>query len=414
MVLNMKPILIHLHIYHFCFYPELRDYIKKIKDQKFDLFVTMSNQNQKIIDDIKLHFPEAHIDIVENRGYDVGPFLKIMNEVNLDDYSYVLKLHTKGNVTNRCPILSNKFFIYGSTWRQNLLSFMDNWNETINVLEKYKNIGMVCGHNVLLNEKEDKIDIENLDNVCKKIGFPIPKKYSFVAGTMFIARSNIFKPLQGKFKLEDFEKPRKEPTLAHYLERVFGILTEYSCYKIYIVKKNLFYYTIKNNLEVVSVRISRFFFQKKSTNSRKTIVKIFKIPVYNKYKVDKDKKYFLTDFNINHFNNGNLVALENNSQIPFKIKRVYYIYGMKEDIIREKHSHKNLEQIIVCVNGSCDFILDDGTKIETIHLDKPNQGLYLGYNIWREFTNFSDDCVLMVLASNKYDKKDYIRNYYQF
>lgn len=415
----MKPILIHLHIYYFYLYPELMDYIKKIKDRKFDLFVTISNQNQKIIDDIKLNFPSAHIDVVENRGYDVGPFIEVINSVNLDNYSFVLKLHTKRNIQNNFSILANGTSICGNRWRKNLLSFMDDWDETLDILEKNKNVGMVCGRNVLLNDREDRdeINTENLDNICKKIGFSIPKKYSFVAGTMFIARSEIFKPLQGKFKFEDFEKPQKNPTLAHYIERIFGILVTSCGYKILAIKNKFLYYVVKDKIEMIFAYFSRFLFQKKITTSGKTIIKIFKIPVYIKINSNNNykKRYFLTEFNINSDGDkGNLVFIENNRQIPFEIKRVYYIWGIKKDFIRGKHSHKNLKQMIICVKGSCDFNLDDGVTLETIHLNSPNQGLYLCNNIWREFTNFSDDCVLMVLASNKYDKKDYIRNYYQF
>ena len=70
--------------------------------------------------------------------------------------------------------------------------------------------------------------------------------------------------------------------------------------------------------------------------------------------------------------------------------------------------------LIVCVSGSCDFILDDGKERVKVHLDNPAQGLYIKHNIWREFTNFSKDCVVMVLASEHYDESDYIRNYDEF
>ena len=70
--------------------------------------------------------------------------------------------------------------------------------------------------------------------------------------------------------------------------------------------------------------------------------------------------------------------------------------------------------MIICVSGSCDFILDNGTERTTVHLNNPAQGLYLESNIWREFTNFSPDCVLMVLASEHYDERDYIRDYPTF
>ena len=111
---------------------------------------------------------------------------------------------------------------------------------------------------------------------------------------------------------------------------------------------------------------------------------------------------------------GSLVALEKGEDFPFDIRRVYYIWGTDKNAVRGKHAHRKLEQVIVCTSGSCDFILDDGHERETIHLDNPTEGLHIKNNIWREFTNFSPDCVVMVLASEHYDESDYIRNYDDF
>ena len=124
--------------------------------------------------------------------------------------------------------------------------------------------------------------------------------------------------------------------------------------------------------------------------------------------------YQLIDFEVHGDYEGNLVALEKGADFPFEIKRVYYIWGTQAHVIRGKHAHKKLEQLILCVSGSCDFILDDGKERQTVHLNNPAQGLYLKNNIWREFTNFSPDCVIMVLASEHYDEADYIRAYDKF
>ena len=124
--------------------------------------------------------------------------------------------------------------------------------------------------------------------------------------------------------------------------------------------------------------------------------------------------YKIYDFEIRGDHTGNLVALEEGHDLPFDVKRVYYIWGTDANVTRGKHAHRKLEQMIVCTSGSCDFILDDGKKRETVHLDNPAQGLYIKHNIWREFTNFSEDCVVMVLASEYYDENDYIRDYEKF
>lgn len=124
--------------------------------------------------------------------------------------------------------------------------------------------------------------------------------------------------------------------------------------------------------------------------------------------------YRIIDFGVHGDHDGKLVALEKNEEIPFEIKRVYYIYDTQSDVIRGKHAHKNLQQVIICVKGCCDFIIDDGSSREKIHLDDPTQGLHIKNNIWREFTNFSNDCVVMVLASEHYDPNDYIKDYNEF
>jgi dTDP-4-dehydrorhamnose 3,5-epimerase-like enzyme len=124
--------------------------------------------------------------------------------------------------------------------------------------------------------------------------------------------------------------------------------------------------------------------------------------------------YALLNFKVHGNHEGKLVALEKSDDFPFEIKRVYYIWDTAHDAVRGKHAHRKLEQVIICSAGSCDFILDNGKHRETVHLDSPAQGLYIKHNIWREFTNFSKDCVITVLASEHYDESDYIRDYNQF
>ena len=103
---------------------------------------------------------------------------------------------------------------------------------------------------------------------------------------------------------------------------------------------------------------------------------------------------------------GSLFSLEEGNNIPFEIKRVYYMFNTKEDVRRGFHAHKQLKQVAIAVRGSCQFLLDDGSeKVE---------GLLIESFMWREMFNFSDDCVLMVLADQLYDESDYVRNYDDF
>lgn len=111
---------------------------------------------------------------------------------------------------------------------------------------------------------------------------------------------------------------------------------------------------------------------------------------------------------------GSLVAIESLINIPFEVKRVYYIFATNKGTSRGFHAHKNLQQLAVCVAGKCRFLLDDGKTRESVWLDSPKKGLIIGNNVWREMHDFSDDCVLLVLASAIYDERDYIRDFKQF
>lgn len=111
---------------------------------------------------------------------------------------------------------------------------------------------------------------------------------------------------------------------------------------------------------------------------------------------------------------GQLVALEENKEIPFDIKRVYYIYDTLSGVRRGFHAHKKLKQLLICVHGSCKILLDDGKEKENVVLDKPFEGIFIESNMWREMYDFSPDAVLLVLASEVYDEADYIRNYDKF
>lgn len=111
---------------------------------------------------------------------------------------------------------------------------------------------------------------------------------------------------------------------------------------------------------------------------------------------------------------GMLVALEEFKDIPFEIKRVYYMYDTKPDVHRGFHAHKNLKQILICIHGTCKVLLDNGKEKKVVSLEKPYEGLYISNDMWREMYDFSNDAVLMVLASEQYCEDDYIRDYDEF
>ncbi len=122
----------------------------------------------------------------------------------------------------------------------------------------------------------------------------------------------------------------------------------------------------------------------------------------------------LIDFSVIKDERGSLIALEELKNIPFNIKRVYYMYDLDRQFPRGFHAHKNLKQILLCINGSCLIKIDDGNGKKEFRLNQQNQGLLIDNMVWREMHDFSDDCVLMILASEYYDENDYIRDYHTF
>ena len=123
---------------------------------------------------------------------------------------------------------------------------------------------------------------------------------------------------------------------------------------------------------------------------------------------------FRVNLKINGDKRGKLVALESGIDLPFEIKRVYYMFDTLPNESRGFHAHKNLQQLIIAMDGACRFILDDGKTRESVLLNRPDVGLYLGPGMWREMHDFSYGCKLVVLASEHYDEKEYIRNYDDF
>lgn len=125
--------------------------------------------------------------------------------------------------------------------------------------------------------------------------------------------------------------------------------------------------------------------------------------------------YKLLDFKKIGFQDvGYLTPLEGQKDIPFEIKRVYYIYDVPNDVKRGFHAHKKLEQVLVCVNGSVTIHVEDAKTKEKFVLDDPHKGLYIGPRVWREMTDFYPNSVFLAIVSRPYEEEDYIRDYKEF
>lgn len=120
------------------------------------------------------------------------------------------------------------------------------------------------------------------------------------------------------------------------------------------------------------------------------------------------------NFNIITDSRGKMIPVEYPKQLEFPLKRIYYIYDVKEGVRRGYHSHNDLEQVLIAVNGSIKILVKTPYEEEIVELNNPSEGLYIGPMVWREMFDFSEQAVLLVLASHEYDESDYIRNYEEY
>ena len=284
----MKPILVHCHIFYPELWAELKSCIQNIAPHKFDLFVTMVEAHPDITQDIQHHFPDARIHLVPNVGYDIAPFVFVINQINLADYSYIVKLHTKRSIA-KPPYFHN---LKKDAWKNTLLSFIktqDAFNQCIHAFEQNTQIGMINNYRLLV-----KNDIYAPETQKKLLQFlqkhNLPKiKYRFIGGTMFIARAAIFAHLKNlHITTAEFPAPDDihSAQLAHIIERFLGysvyldqmIITDISKSEKFI-SGWLLYRTLHDNLSMI---IKKFFYQKKITKSGKLLIKICRIPLLSK------------------------------------------------------------------------------------------------------------------------------------
>lgn len=111
---------------------------------------------------------------------------------------------------------------------------------------------------------------------------------------------------------------------------------------------------------------------------------------------------------------GSLIVVEANKNLPFEIKRLYYIFDSKPDTPRGFHAHHKLTQVAFCIQGKFKMLMDNGNEKQEVILEEPNKGLVIPPMVWHEMHDFSEDCIILVLADDYYNESDYIRNYDDF
>lgn len=126
------------------------------------------------------------------------------------------------------------------------------------------------------------------------------------------------------------------------------------------------------------------------------------------------KRYKILSFPQLGDERGHLVVVEGLKDIPFEIKRMFYIYGTKTDVVRGQHANKKSEFVLINLSGNCKIKVDDGENKEVIILDKPHEGIYLEKMVWKDMFDFSEDSILLVLSNHSYDSEEYVRDYENF
>lgn len=283
---STKPLslAVHLHLYYAEMWPDIKHYLQNIGDYPYDLFVTIVQENEELIADIRNFNKSAKIWVVENRGYDVGPFVYFLHQIDLTKYDLVLKIHTKtpqgGGLTNL-----GGYFLNRRNWSnlllQGLLGSKNLFYKNIRAFKSDRKLGMVgskyCitsqAHNFLLVKKQ-------LSDIVYKLGMEMPKKPTFIAGTMFMVRSALLQIIKDNLCFEDFEPTNgkiKDGTLAHVIERLFGVITLAQGYTIKGFDKNR-HFEMFHILSWLRYQV----YCKKITKRGFLLIKICKIPVWHK------------------------------------------------------------------------------------------------------------------------------------
>lgn len=285
----MKPILVCVHIFYPEMWSELKACVLNVADYPFELYVTMVNHILDVENDILQTFPKAHIQIVENRGHDCGPFMEVLNQVHLDQYSYVMKLHTKRDL--RLGARLGAFDVSGAKWRNYLLNFCatkENFRITLQAFEQNPLLGMTGNFRLLFHNKgEDVIAHQKALALLYKLNLET-KSFKFVAGTMFFCRAQLLKPLQKlKLKLSDFELSSSKVhkgQLAHVLEKIFGYVVTAQGFVIEDVCPHQVYI-----LALMKECFKHILFSKRMNRKGYVVYKICGIPVL-KVKTDVNKR----------------------------------------------------------------------------------------------------------------------------
>lgn len=277
-----------IHIFYENLISELSEHVKNITGVENDIYITIPPPLKNKTYFIQGLFPNAYIFTVNNIGFDIYPFLYILNKVDLNHYDFLIKIHTKRDMPfERMSLQKGTSAIGGSLWREKLLGFLSSKQNFITASNMLKNkeVGIVSTSSLLLNYELDgeKEIYPDITKIMRSFGFEYSSQAYFVAGTMFIAKAFLFKFLQNSFSEEDFKNFKENENkqgLAHILERVIG-------YAVYAQGFKIVDYQNRNvEFEIIKAKLKNFLFEK-CISKRHIIYRFLRIPFYYQKKQDK-------------------------------------------------------------------------------------------------------------------------------
>lgn len=274
---------VHLHLHYTDMWPEIQRYLSHLGAYPYHLYVTLSSPAPELIRTISEFHAQTTIFQVENRGYDVGPFIYFLHRIDLHDYDLILKLHSK-NATPGTLTWLNHRCVNRTWWARllwsSLLGSAERVRSNISLFEQLPQLGMIASRYLVTSHPRDREKVKSiLPDVMGKLGFDhFP--FRFVAGTMFMMRSCLLQRVKAAFRPEDFaptDPSVTDGTLAHALERAFGCLTLAEGYELRGVAPSL-----RFELAALTTAIFQFLYKKKITKNNRLIIKICRIPLINK------------------------------------------------------------------------------------------------------------------------------------
>ena len=282
------PLAVHLHLYYTEMWDTMKHYLKHLEAYSYRLFVTMVKEAPELRREIQAFHADCVFYTIENRGYDVGPFVHVLSQIEPEEYQFILKIHTKNDNSRKnswCNILYISRWAWAHLLLRALLGSRKRVQRNMETMLRHPEIGMIGAANLIIHKPDDMPIVEQgAHALLRRFGFP-EQRYQFVAGTMFLARSCIFRKIKDSLTLADFEESGgsgADGTLAHIMERVFGGLTLALGYRIKGVRPSPAFYAAQ--LYGRSVRLWKRFFKhairKKVTRRNRVIIRMFRIPIY--------------------------------------------------------------------------------------------------------------------------------------